>query len=104
MKKTVSLLTVSCALVLFALPIQAEEASVDLGRTLFNNAGLGASINDKTCNSCHDNGKGLEKAGAKADLSAMINKCIIGPLQGEGISEDTVAMQSLKLYIQSLAK
>jgi len=104
MKKTVSLLAASCALVLFALPVQAEEATVDLGHTLFNDAGLGASKNDKTCNSCHENGKGLEKAGAKADLAAMINKCIKGPLQGEGITEDTVAMQSLKLYIQSLAK
>ncbi|MEW6289753.1 MAG: cytochrome c peroxidase [Thermodesulfobacteriota bacterium] len=104
MKKIASFLAASCAMVLFTLPVQAEEASVDLGRTLFNDPGLGASKNDKSCNSCHENGKGLEKAGCKADLAAMINKCIIGPLEGEGISADTVAMQSLKLYIQSLAK
>jgi len=104
MKKTVTLLAASCALVLFALPVQAEEASVELGHTLFNDAGLGASKNDKSCNTCHANGKGMEKAGAKADLAALINKCILGPLEGQGISEDSVAMQSLMLYIKSLAK
>ncbi|MBU0908896.1 MAG: cytochrome-c peroxidase [Proteobacteria bacterium] len=104
MKKIATLLAASCALVLFALPVQAEEASVELGHTLFNDAGLGASKNDKSCNTCHENGKGMEKAGASSDLAALINKCIKGPLQGEGISEDTVAMESLKLYIKSLAK
>ncbi|MEW6518209.1 MAG: hypothetical protein AB1461_02235 [Thermodesulfobacteriota bacterium] len=104
MKKTVTLLVASCALLLLALPVQAEEASVDLGRTLINDPGLGASKNDKSCNTCHADGKGMEKAGARADLAALINKCIKGPLQGEGISEDSVAMESLKLYIKSLAK
>ena len=104
MKKTVSFLAIACAVVLFAVPVAAEEASVAMGQQLFNNPGLGASKNDKSCNSCHPDGKGMEKAGAKADLASMINKCIKGPLQGEGISADSVAMQSLEMYIKSLAK
>ncbi|MBI5556193.1 MAG: hypothetical protein HY885_00990 [Deltaproteobacteria bacterium] len=88
----------------FSAPLSAEEASVELGQKLFNNPGLGASKNDKSCNSCHENGKGMDKAGKNPELALMINKCIKGPLQGEGISEDSVAMRSLKLYIQSLAK
>ena len=104
MKKTLTLLAASCSLFLFALPVQAEEPSVELGHTLFTDAGLGASKNDKSCNTCHENGKGMEKAGCKSDLAALINKCIRGPMQGEGITEDTVAMESLKLYIQSLTK
>ena len=104
MKKTVTLLAASCALLLFALPVQAEEPSVALGKALFSNPGLGASKNDKTCNTCHADGKGMEKAGARSDLASVINQCIRGPLQGEGINEDTVAMESLKLYIKSLGK
>jgi cytochrome c553 len=103
MKKTVSFLALACTFVLAAVPVAAQEASVAMGQQLFNNPGLGASKNDKSCNSCHPGGKGLEKAGAKADLADMINKCIKGPLQGEGIGTDTVAMQSLEMYIKSLA-
>ena len=104
MKKSVSFLSAACLVLFTMLPVQAEEASIELGHTLFNDAGLGASKNDTTCNTCHANGEGLEKAGAREDLAALINKCIKGPLQGEGINEETVAMQALKLYIQSLAK
>lgn len=92
------------ALWAMAHPVSGEEASVELGRQLFNNKGLGASTNETSCNTCHDNGEGLEKAGAKADLAAMINRCITGPLKGQALNEKTVAMESLKLYIRSLAR
>lgn len=104
MKKMSALLTLSLVALCFSLAAQAEESSLELGKQLFNNPGLGASKNDKSCNSCHADGKGLEKAGADQHLAEIINKCIKGPMQGEGINEGTVAMQSLVLYIQSLAK
>lgn len=46
----------------------------------------------------------MEKAGANPQLVSMINRCIKGPLQGEPLSEKTVAMKSLKMYLKSLAK
>jgi cytochrome c peroxidase len=102
MKKILSLSTIAVAVVLLSLPVAAEDASVELGKKLFNNPGLGASQNAISCNTCHPDGIGLEKAGGNPNLAAVINQCITGPLSGEKINEETVAMQSLKLYIQSL--
>lgn len=104
MKKSFSLTGVALALVLLATPAMAEKSSVELGKKLFNDPGLGASKNDKSCNTCHNDGKGLEKAGGNPKLTKVINKCITGPLEGEKIDGRTVAMRSLKMYIQSLSK
>ena len=52
----------------------------------------------------HGNGKGMEKAGANPRLTQMINMCIRGPLKGEPLNEETVAMESLRMYLKSLAK
>ena len=82
----------------------AEKPSIELGEKLFNNPRLGASMNDTSCASCHPGGKGMEKAGANPRLAKMINMCIRGPLKGEPLNEETVAMQSLKMYLKSLAK
>ena len=104
MKKTILFLVTSFAIGLMSVPAFAEESSVELGKKLFNNSGLGASKNAINCNTCHPNGEGLENVGKNPKLTAIINKCIIGPLQGEKLNEQTVAMQSLKMYIQSLSK
>jgi predicted RNase H-like HicB family nuclease len=41
---------------------------------------LGGSKNDKSCNTCHPDGKGLEKAGA--NIESMVQKCIEKALEG----------------------
>lgn len=80
----------------------AAKSSVELGEQLFNDPALGGSTNDKSCNSCHSQGEGLEGAGDNPKLTKMINKCITGPLEGEKIDGRTVNMRSLKMYILSL--
>ncbi|MEN8258556.1 MAG: cytochrome c peroxidase [Thermodesulfobacteriota bacterium] len=87
-----------------ALPAAAEKASVGLGKKLFANPGLGASQNAVSCTTCHPDGKGMAKAGANPNLTKMINMCIKGPLKGEALNEKTVAMESLKMYLESLAR
>lgn len=79
-----------------------HEASVDMGKALFNDAKLGTS--GKTCGSCHADGKGLEKAGASADLEKTINACITTPLKGTALDAKSVEMKSLVLYIKSLGE
>ena len=79
-----------------------HEASRDAGKALFNDAKLGTS--GKTCNDCHKNGKGLEKAGSRTDLEQMVNNCIAGPLKGTPLKTDSVEMKSIVLYIKSLKK
>ncbi len=94
----------SAALLLYGSSALAEKPSVEMGKELFNNPGLGASQNAISCGACHPGGEGMAKAGGNPQLAAMINRCIEGPLKGEALSEKSVAMESLKLYLQSLAK
>ncbi len=79
-----------------------HEPSAEKGKALFNDPKLGAS--GKTCNDCHKNGKGLEKAGARKDLEQMVNRCIAGPLKGKELKKDSMEMRSLALYLKSLKK
>ncbi len=79
-----------------------HEASVEKGKALFNDIKLGTS--GKSCNSCHPDGKGLEKAGMKKELTATINKCIKMALKGQELGDKSVEMKSLELYIKSIEK
>ncbi|OGR03302.1 MAG: hypothetical protein A2511_16885 [Deltaproteobacteria bacterium RIFOXYD12_FULL_50_9] len=76
---------------------------MELGQKLFNDKTLGGSTGDKSCNSCHANGKGLEKAGNNPKLAEAINRCVVN-MGGKKIDGRTVEMKSLELYIKSLAK
>ena len=77
-----------------------QEASAAKGKALFNDPKLGAT--GKTCNTCHPDGKGLEKTGAKNNLEKTLNACITTPLKGKALDVKSVEMQSLVLYIKSL--
>ncbi|MBU1667951.1 cytochrome C, partial [bacterium] len=94
MKKCFTLISAAFVFAILSTPVMAENSSVELGKKLFNEPGLGASKNDKNCNTCHNNGKGLENAGGNPKLTEIINKCITGPLEGEKIDGRTVAMRS----------
>jgi len=89
---------------LAASPVLAGESSLELGQKLFNDRALGGSTNEKSCNSCHQDGKGLEKAGAKKDLGKIINSCIEGALEGKKLDGRSVEMRSLKMYVESLGE
>jgi cytochrome c peroxidase len=104
MTKLKSVLVLASGLVFCSYSAWAESPSVELGEKLFNDPGLGASKNATSCGTCHPQGKGMEKAGANPQLTAMINRCVQGPLKGDEINEKTVTMESLKMYIKSLAK
>lgn len=92
------------AILALSLPAVAGKSSVEYGKELFNNPALAGSANDKSCNSCHADGSGLEKAEAKKNLSRTINRCITGPLGGKKIDGRSVEMRSLKMYIESLSQ
>ena len=78
------------------------EASAEKGMVLFNDSNLGTS--GKSCSSCHPDGQGIEMAGDKENLTDIINTCISGPLKGQALDTESIEMQSLVLYIKSLAK
>jgi len=69
---------------------------------LFNDPALGGSTNDKSCGSCHPDGKGLEKA--SGNIAEAVNRCIKNPLAGKGLDMDSQEMKDIVAYIKSLKK
>jgi len=82
----------------------AGPGSVEEGKTLFNNPGLGGSTSNKSCNSCHNDGTGLEMSLNNPKIEQQINRCIVGALQGKALELDSHDMYSLKKYLISLGQ
>lgn len=96
--------TAGAVTLLSGLPALAGETSVEFGKKLFNNPGLGGATSGKSCNTCHPDGAKLEKAGANPELTKAINRCLTGSMGGKKLDGRGVEMKSLKLYSKSLAK
>ncbi len=99
--KLKSMFLTGCAFVLLAVPALAGKSSVDMGEQLFKDPGLAGSSNEKSCNTCHAGGKGLEQADS-GKLVQQIKRCMSGPMESTPLDGRTVEMKSLKLYIESL--
>lgn len=84
------------------------------GRALFNDPKFGNGTSGKSCNSCHPDGKGLEKAADKKEFNIMgmkqngleeaVNFCIVNPLKGKAIDTKSAQMKDIVAYIKSLKK
>lgn len=94
-------LAITLILLLAGVAMAAEQPSAAMGEKLFNDPGLGGSTSDRSCGSCHPGGEGL-KGGENPNYAHMINQCLMGALGGQPLEEDSPAMQSLILYLQSL--
>ena len=104
MKKTCMCIGLAAVVSVYAGLAVSGGASVEQGKALFNDSGLGGSTNEKSCASCHPEGRGLEQSGEKDNLAQVINGCIAGPLRGQALDKESMEMQSLELYIKSLEK
>jgi cytochrome c len=107
---------VSLSLAVIGLIASVVFAAGDLskGKELFNDPKLGT--NGMSCNSCHPDGKGLEKAGLPdrtewknpagtwLNLEDANNVCIMMAMKGKTIEPKSQEMQDLTAYIKSLAK
>ena len=104
MKKTCLIIVMAGFIVVYAGLGISGEASIEKGKQLFNDPNLGGSTNETSCGTCHPGGKKLEQSGDKDNLVQMIKTCIEKPLMGKAIDEQSMEMESLKLYIKSLKK
>ncbi|KJU86791.1 cytochrome c family protein [Candidatus Magnetobacterium bavaricum] len=92
------------------LPAFAGDAKN--GKKLFNDSKFAGATANKSCSSCHPDGKGIEGAGAKqkftvmgkdaASLEDVVNMCIEMAMKGKPILKDSVEMQDVVAYIKSL--
>jgi len=94
---------ICCGIICCSAARGAELPSIERGKQLFADTRLGTS--GKSCASCHPGGARLEEVGASSDkeLTATINSCIKGPLEGTQLGPESVEMKSLLLYLRSLA-
>lgn len=102
MKKTVILL--SMFLAIGVASYATEGPAIGLGKTLFETTELGTK--NRSCSSCHPNGKGLEMAGDFNDneLRDIINACLRDALGAEMLSPASQEMEALLTYVRSLQK
>lgn len=94
-----------CLFLLFAVQGYAIEApSLSLGQTLFESEQLGTR--DKSCQTCHAQGKGLEMIGDFNDeeLKDIINACLRDAMGGKIISVESQEMEALHAYVRTFQK
>ncbi len=87
---------------------------VEKGKALFNDPKFAGGTSGKSCNTCHPNGKGLEKAGTKKQFNVMgqkqnsleeaVNFCIVNANKGKAIDVKSEDMKNIVAYIKSLGK
>lgn len=85
-----------------SVPAMQHEATAEKGKALFNDPKLGTT--GQSCNDCHKDGAGLEKAGEKKDLDRIVNSCITKGLKGKSLKPKSAEMQSMILYLKGLGK
>lgn len=90
-------LLLGCALPAFAV----EIATLDMGRALFESTRLGTT--DRSCATCHPDGKGLDQVGdfSDAELKDIINACIRDALHGTRLTDDSQELNALLLYVRT---
>jgi cytochrome c553 len=84
----------------FSLAIAAGDAGK--GKALFNDPKFGGGTAGVSCNSCHPDGKGLEKAANMKGLEKQVNACIQNALKGKGIDPKSAEMADIVAYLKSL--
>ena len=85
---------------MFALAIAAGDA--EKGKALFKDPKFGGGTAGVSCNSCHPDGKGLEKAADMKGLKKQVNACIKNALKGKGIDPKSAEMADIVAYLKSL--
>lgn len=114
--KALRVVLLSIAVVGLIFSFAFAMGNVEKGKALFNDPKAFGAPGEKSCNSCHPDGKGLEKAGAKGkkewtnpggkwlSLEDANNVCIMMANKGKTIDPKSEEMMDLVAYIKSLAK
>jgi cytochrome c peroxidase len=94
---------ISIAMLFASAVLAAHHTPEDRGKALFNDPKLGGT-EGKSCNSCHPDGKGLDKAGSKAEgkTQEAINSCMSNAHKGKTLEVNSEQMKDLLSYIKTL--
>ncbi|RPI38070.1 MAG: hypothetical protein EHM54_01440 [Nitrospiraceae bacterium] len=104
----IALFSVIALGLIFSFAYAAGDA--EKGKALFNDPKFAGGV--KACNSCHPNGKGLDKAADKKEFHIMgktqksleeaVNACIVNANKGKAIDVKSDQMKEIVAYIKSL--
>jgi mono/diheme cytochrome c family protein len=100
--KTLKIALISILSVGLSASFAFAAGDVAKGKILFNDTQLGGGTAGRSCNSCHPDGKGLDKAGDRKDLPEVVNACIKNALKGKPFGSKSAEMADLVAYIKSL--
>jgi cytochrome c len=106
----IALLSVIALGLVFSFAFAAGD--VEKGKALFNDPKFAGGTAGKSCNSCHPDGKGLEKSAEKKEFNIMgkkqigleeaVNFCIVNANKGKAIDPKSEQMKDIVAYIKSL--
>lgn len=109
---TLSLMAIGLVFFLTCTQAAVTKGDTGKGKLVFNYVNFGSGTSGKSCNSCHPDGKGLEKAGEKNEFTIMgknqnsleeaVNFCIEMALKGRAIDTKSEDMVNIVAYIKSL--
>jgi cytochrome c peroxidase len=87
-----------------AMAMAADQKLLEeTGEDLFFNPALGGSLNELSCNSCHNQGRGLESAADNPGLILAIKKCLLDKMGGSN-KGGKVKMGTLTAYVRDLSE
>jgi mono/diheme cytochrome c family protein len=100
------------ASLMFSTAYAMKHTPEERGKALLNDVKLGGGTTGKSCNTCHPNGAGLEKAADKKEFKIMgktqksleeaINVCIEMALGGKAMDPKSDQMKDMAAYMKSL--
>jgi len=112
--KIVKVILLSLIAVGLVFSFAFAAGDVAKGKALFNDQKFAGGTAGKSCNSCHPDGKGLEKSGIKKEfnlggmkqtsLKEAVNTCITMALKGKALDPKSQEMKDMVAYIKSLEK
>ncbi len=110
----ITLLSLIAFSLVFSLVFAVELTPEERGKALFNDPKFAGATSGRSCNSCHPDGKGLEKAaekkvfhvmaGKQNSLEEVVNVCIENAIRGKPIDPKSDQMKDIVAYIKSLGK
>ena len=114
--KIVKVVLLSLIVLGFIFSVVFAADDVAKGKKMFNDPNLNGAPGPTSCNTCHPDGKLLEKAGEAGrtrwknpggtwtSLEDTNNVCIIMAVKGKALDPDSQDMKDLVAYIKSLKK
>jgi cytochrome c peroxidase len=105
LKSALASILTSALLLIGAAPSQAiETPSLELGQTLFESSALGSK--QRSCSTCHPQGKGLEMVGDfnDSELKNIIAACLRDALNAKPISTESQEMNALLAYVRTFQR